>query len=78
MRSRVTENAEAHAQDPFLARRQAGQHPGGGLAQVRLDRGIERQHRVLVFDADQIVSRERQGGSFIPRTVAMLVEASRF
>ncbi len=65
MRSRVTENccptsskrvvgvhadAEAHAQDALLARGQRGQHPGRRLAQIGLDRGVQRQDRVLVLD----------------------------
>src|SRR5262249_1108159 len=33
----VHADAEAHAQDTLLARRQRRQHAGGGLAQVRLD-----------------------------------------
>ena len=41
---------EAHPQDPLLARREGLEHPGRGLAQVRLDRGIERPHRILVLD----------------------------
>src|SRR6266446_5951119 len=43
-------NAEAHAQDALLARRQACEHLGGGLTQIGLDRGIEWRDRVLVLD----------------------------
>src|SRR5262245_66452408 len=65
MRSRVTENcrptsssvwflvhadAEAHADYAFLARREGGKRARGGLAQVRLDDGVDRQDRVLVLD----------------------------
>src|SRR5262245_50766704 len=46
----VHADAEAHAQHALLARREAGEHTRGGLAQIRLDRRIERQHRVLVLD----------------------------
>src|SRR3546814_19596807 len=45
----VHADAEAHAQHPLLARRQARQHPGGGLAQIGVDGGVERLHRVLVL-----------------------------
>src|SRR5712675_2032788 len=43
-------NAEAHAQDALLARRQACEHLGGGLTQIGLDRGIEWRDRALVLD----------------------------
>src|SRR5262245_33518341 len=43
-------NAKAHAQHAFLARGEGGEHSGRGLAQVRLDRGVDRQHRVLVLN----------------------------
>src|SRR6266481_6233165 len=43
-------DAEAHAQDALLARRQACEHLGGGLTQIGLDRGIEWRDRVLVLD----------------------------
>src|SRR6266480_2111052 len=46
----VHADAEAHAQDAFLARGQRGQNPRGGLAKVALDRGIDGQDRVLVLD----------------------------
>ena len=46
----VHADAEAHAQHAFLARRQRGQHPRRGLAQIGLDRGIHGQDRVLVLD----------------------------
>src|SRR6516162_1811692 len=42
-------DAEAHAQDALLARRQACDL-GGGLTQIGLDRGIEWHDRVLVLD----------------------------
>ena len=47
---RVHADAEAHAEHAFFARRQRGQHAGGGFAQVRLDRGVDREDRVLVLD----------------------------
>src|SRR5436309_7585309 len=43
----VHADAEAHAEHPFLARRQRCQHAGRRLAEVRLDRGVDRQDRVL-------------------------------
>ena len=46
----VHADAEAHAQHALLARRQRGQDAGRRLAQIGLDGGVERQHRVLVFD----------------------------
>src|SRR4051794_12193259 len=46
----VHADAEAHPQHALLARGQAGQDPGGRLAQVRLDRGIQRDDRRLVLD----------------------------
>ena len=46
----VHADAEAHAQHALLARRQRGQHARRRLAQVRLDRRIDRQNRVLVLD----------------------------
>jgi len=42
-------DAEAHAQHALLARRQRRQHAGRGLPQVRVDRCVNRQDRVLVF-----------------------------
>src|SRR5262249_24862928 len=44
----VHADAEAHAQHALLARGERGEHTGRGLAQVRLDRRIDRQYRVLV------------------------------
>src|SRR6266700_7062148 len=44
----VHADAEAHAQHALLARRERGEHPGRGFAQVRLDGGIDRQDRILV------------------------------
>src|SRR5947207_4105150 len=46
----VHADAEAHAKDPLLARRERSEHARRGLAQVRLDRGVDRQNRVLVLD----------------------------
>ena len=46
----VHADAEAHAEHAFFARRQRGQHARGGFAQVGLDRGVDRQDRVLVLD----------------------------
>ena len=42
--------AEAHAQDPLLARGQRGQNPGGGFPQVGVNGRVHRQDGVLVFD----------------------------
>ena len=60
---------EAHAQHPLLARRERGQHLCRGLAQVGLDRRVNREDRVLVLDeiaevrillvADRRFERER-------------------
>src|SRR5262249_55967023 len=46
----VHADAEAHAEHALLAGGQACQDPRGGLAQVRLDRGVKREHGVLVLD----------------------------
>ena len=46
----VHADAEAHAQHALLARRERGEHARRGLAQVRLDRRVDRQDRVLVLD----------------------------
>ena len=46
----VHADAEAHAEHALLARRQRGQHAGGGLAQVGLDGRVDGQKRVLVLD----------------------------
>src|SRR6516165_11004948 len=43
-------DAEAHAQDALLARRQACERLGGGLTQIGLDRRIEWRDRFLVLD----------------------------
>src|SRR5262249_44700571 len=43
-------DAEAHANYTLLARRERGKRARRGLAQVRLDNGIDRQDRVLVFN----------------------------
>ena len=46
----VHADAEAHPQDPLLSRRQRGQNPCRGFAQVRLDGGVDGQDGVLVLD----------------------------
>src|SRR5271170_6050275 len=46
----VHADAKAHAQHALLARRQRGEHARRGLAQVRLDHGVDRQDGVLVLD----------------------------
>jgi hypothetical protein len=46
----VHADAEAHAQHAFLARRERGEHARRGLAEVRLDRRVDGQDRVLVLD----------------------------
>jgi hypothetical protein len=46
----VHADAEAHAQHAFFAWCDGSEHAGGGLAQVRLDGGVDRQDRVLVLD----------------------------
>src|SRR5579863_301245 len=46
----VHANAEAHAQHALLARGERGQHARRRLAQVRLDRRVDRQDCVLVLD----------------------------
>src|SRR6478672_13441937 len=46
----VHADAEAHAQDALLARRQRGQNARRRLAQVRLDRRVDRQDRILVLN----------------------------
>jgi hypothetical protein len=46
----VHADAEAHAQHAFFARGERGQYAGGGFAEIGLDRGIDRQDRVLVLD----------------------------
>ena len=47
---RIHADAEAHAQHPLFAGRQARQHPRCGLAEVRLNGRIDWQNRALVFD----------------------------
>ena len=47
---RVHADAEPHPQHTFLARRQRGQNPRRRFLQVLLNRGIQRQDGVLVFD----------------------------
>src|SRR5215472_18646170 len=46
----VHADAEAHAEHALLAGRERGEDARRGLAQVRLDRGLDRQHGVLVLD----------------------------
>src|SRR5215472_10918801 len=46
----VNADAEAHADYTLLARRERGERARRGLAQVRLDGGVDRQDRVLVLD----------------------------
>jgi hypothetical protein len=46
----VHADAEAHAQHAFLARRERGEHARRRLAEVRLDRRVDGQDRVLVLD----------------------------
>src|SRR5262252_5124563 len=43
-------DAEAHAQHALFAWRQGRQHAGRSLAQIGLNRGVDRQDRVLVLD----------------------------
>ena len=47
---RIHADAKAHAQHAFFARGQAGQHACGLFAQIGLDRGINWDDRVLVFN----------------------------
>src|SRR5438552_11101289 len=70
----VHADAEAHAQHPLLARGERGEHARRSLAQVRLDRGVDRQDRILVLDdiaevrillvADPRLQRDRLLGDF--------------
>src|SRR6516164_6229568 len=46
----VHADAEAHADYTVLPRRERGERACRGLAQVRLDDGVDRQDRVLVLD----------------------------
>ena len=46
----VHADAEAHAQNAFLARRQRRQHPGGCFPEVRLDRRVDRLDRIHIRD----------------------------
>jgi hypothetical protein len=81
----VHADAEAHAQHALLARRKAGQHPRGGLAQIGLDRGVDGEHRVLVLDeiaeirifliADRGFERDRLLGELLDQALdARVVE----
>src|SRR5262249_18316363 len=65
----VHADAETHAQHALFARRERSEHARRGLAQVRLDGGVDRQDRVLVLDeiaemrilfvADRSLERQR-------------------
>src|SRR5438270_5936506 len=46
----VHANAETHAQDSFLPRRDGSKRTRRDLAEVRLDRRFVRRHRLAVFD----------------------------
>src|SRR6185437_608012 len=46
----VHADAEAHPEDALLARGERGEDARRRLAEVRLDRRIQRQHGVLVLD----------------------------
>jgi hypothetical protein len=46
----VHADPEAHAQRALLARRQGRQHARGGLAQIKLNGGVDRQDHALVLD----------------------------
>ena len=46
----VHPDAEAHPQHAFFARGEGRQHAGDGFLEVRLNRGIHRDDRVLVLD----------------------------
>ena len=46
----VHADAEAHAQYALLTWRQRSKHPRCRLAQIRLDRRVDGQHRALVLD----------------------------
>src|SRR5215208_7758012 len=46
----VHADAEAHAQHALLARRERGENARRRLAQVRLDRRVDGQDRILVLD----------------------------
>src|SRR4249920_1013490 len=65
----IHSDAETHAENALFAWRQRRRNARGGLAQVGLDGGIDRQDRVLVLDevaevavllvADRGLERER-------------------
>src|SRR5579862_7764511 len=65
----VRAKAKAHAQHALFTRGQRGEYPRCGLAQVRLDRSVDRQDSVWVLDqvaqvgvpllADRRLKRER-------------------
>src|SRR5947207_14753465 len=46
----VHADAEAHAQHALFTRRERSEHARGGLAQLRLNRRVDRQDRVLFLD----------------------------
>src|SRR5665213_17325 len=46
----VHADAEAHAQHALFPRGQGGENPGRGFAQIAVDGGVQRQHRVLILD----------------------------
>src|SRR4029077_17685948 len=46
----VHADAEAHTQYALLAWREGREYARGGIAQVRLDGGVDREDRVLVLD----------------------------
>src|ERR1019366_8247084 len=96
MRSRVTENCRPTSSSVWSlfipmpkrmrstrsSRGERGEYAGRGLAQVRLDRGVDRQHRVLILDevaevgillvADRRFERERLLGDL--ESLAHLLE----
>jgi hypothetical protein len=49
----VHADAKAHAQHPFFAWRQAGQHAGCGFVQVRLDGGVDGEMALLLVWWDE-------------------------
>src|SRR5262249_3021782 len=72
----VHADAEAHADYTLLARRERGERARRGLAQIGLNRGVDRQDRVLVLDeiaevgillvADRGFQRQRLLGDLEP------------
>src|SRR5260370_1280691 len=47
---RIHADAETHAQHALFARGERGENPRRRLAQIGLDRRVERQHGILVLD----------------------------